>query len=58
VNETKNTNISIIQIEHSAHHLDLRAPNPSDPQSVVVARVKEIEIIRGWLNVSNKIQIV
>ena len=34
----------------SAHHLDLRGPNPADPPAVTAARAKYEEIIRGWLD--------
>lgn len=30
--------------------LDLRESNLNDPESVVVARRKEIEIIESWIN--------
>lgn len=46
--------IEIIWIEESAHHLDLRYPNPKDPKPVTLAREKEKEIIKKWLeNPSN-----
>ncbi|CAI2367314.1 unnamed protein product [Moneuplotes crassus] len=38
-----------INIENSAHHLELRDPNPLDPQSVVDARNVEREQITKWL---------
>ena len=38
-----------ILIEQGAHHLDLRAPNSLDPQSVISARKKEIEYIHRWI---------
>lgn len=47
--ESTNTNINIIKITGSAHHLDLRTPNKDDPKSVTVARAMEMEIIRKWL---------
>jgi len=39
-----------IVIPESAHHLDLRAPNDADPQSVTEARIQEAEIINEWLS--------
>ena len=47
--------ITVILIEDGAHHLDLRASHPKDPQSVVVARAQEIEIIRGWIKSSGEV---
>jgi hypothetical protein len=38
-----------IVIEDAAHHLDLRAPNPQDPDSVTAARRLEEEIISMWI---------
>ncbi|ELU17643.1 hypothetical protein CAPTEDRAFT_152094 [Capitella teleta] len=38
-----------ITIKEGAHHLDLRASNEHDPESVKVARQKEIDIITHWL---------
>merc|ERR1711879_586075 len=38
-----------VVIDESAHHLDLRAPNPADPSAVTAARAKEAEIINTWL---------
>ena len=39
----------VVNIENSAHHLDLRDPNPEDPQSVIDARNIEREEIAKWL---------
>mmetsp|Transcript_155910 Transcript_155910/g.499861 ORF Transcript_155910/g.499861 Transcript_155910/m.499861 type:complete len:491 (-) Transcript_155910:222-1694(-) len=35
-------------MEGSAHHLDLRTPNPDDPPDVTAARRRMKEIIHGW----------
>jgi lysosomal Pro-X carboxypeptidase len=45
------TDMSIISIliDGGAHHLDLREPDPADPQSVIDARDFEIETLKGWL---------
>lgn len=32
-----------------AHHIDLRASTPNDPDWLVEQRTKELEIIQGWL---------
>lgn len=39
-----------LYIEHSAHHLDLRLPNPADPQTVTDARQLETELIAKWID--------
>lgn len=39
-----------IYIEKSAHHLDLRLPNPADPQSLTDARQIETEQIAKWID--------
>ena len=45
-----NDKISIIIIENEAHHVDLRASNTLDPETVVKARLEEIIIISKWLD--------
>ena len=38
-----------IVIDNAAHHLDLRFPNPQDPQSVSDARQTEFNLIQKWI---------
>ena len=38
------------KIHGSAHHLDLRSPNPKDPQGVIDCRNLEIKCIKIWLS--------
>lgn len=42
-----------IFIPEGAHHLDLRASNPQDPESVIKARQQERKIIQGWIDEYN-----
>jgi len=42
-----------LNIDGAAHHLDLRAPNPLDPASVVFARQQEAAYIEQWLLASS-----
>jgi lysosomal Pro-X carboxypeptidase len=49
VTENIGSSIYALLIKDSAHHLDLRAPDPRDPDSVVQARLTEMNIIRGWI---------
>lgn len=49
VKENIGTSIYALLIKDAAHHLDLRAPDPRDPESVVQARLTEMSIIRGWI---------
>jgi len=46
---TLNPTLPAIVIPESAHHLDLRAPNPDDPSYVTQAREMEQSIIGGWI---------
>ncbi|OQV22401.1 Dipeptidyl peptidase 2 [Hypsibius exemplaris] len=41
--------IVAVTIKDGAHHLDLRASDPRDPQSVIVARQQEVELIRQFV---------
>lgn len=50
---TDNEKIRIIILPDSAHHLDLRAANAKDPQSVKFAREFHSNSIREWLNAYN-----
>eukprot|EP00026_Physarum_polycephalum_P008424 Phypoly_transcript_08509.p1 GENE.Phypoly_transcript_08509~~Phypoly_transcript_08509.p1 ORF type:complete len:498 (+),score=83.60 Phypoly_transcript_08509:63-1496(+) len=52
VTKTINPTLYAILIEQGAHHLDLRAPNPLDPPSVIAARQMEIALLKKWLNLS------
>jgi len=46
-NITENT--IALYIEHSAHHLDMRAPNKDDPASLTEARAIEMMHIKKWV---------
>jgi lysosomal Pro-X carboxypeptidase len=48
-NVTGNPSIIAITIAQGAHHLDLRASDPADPQSVIDARLIETNAITTWL---------
>jgi len=39
-----------VVIAEGAHHLDLRASNPLDPQSVIDARLQEVAYLKQWLS--------
>lgn len=43
-------NTSVMGINGAAHHLDLRRPNPNDPQSVVLVRQQELQFIQQWIS--------
>ena len=46
--------ITTVFIEDGAHHLDLRAANKLDPQSVIDARNVHKQQIRKWMNEYHK----
>jgi lysosomal Pro-X carboxypeptidase len=48
VTKTLSDSVVAVVIEGGAHHLDMRTPNPLDPESVVKARELEEEHIRRW----------
>lgn len=48
-NITGNPDVTVAVIEGGAHHLDLRSPNPADPQPVVDVRNMERAAIRQWI---------
>lgn len=47
--EDVNPTVRAITIAEGAHHLDMRGSDPSDPESVIVARRQEVEFIGMWL---------
>ena len=47
--ETINDSVVARIIEKGAHHLDLRAPEASDPESVVQARAEELAYLKKWI---------
>jgi lysosomal Pro-X carboxypeptidase len=44
-----NPSLHIFYIKDAAHHLDLRASHPADPEPVTEARSAEMDIVRGWI---------
>ena len=40
----------VIEIPEAGHHLDLRAPNDSDPKYVIAAREQETQTIAKWIS--------
>jgi len=46
----KSNSVVAFVMQGAAHHLDLRAPNAADPQSVTVGRLTEKALIQYWLN--------
>jgi lysosomal Pro-X carboxypeptidase len=53
VTETLSDTLIALVIDQSAHHLDLRASSPEDPESVVAARLTEFRILMDWIGVSS-----
>jgi Serine carboxypeptidase S28 len=43
-----------ILIKEGAHHLDLRSSDPRDPQSVIVAREAEVQLIKQFIQEARK----
>jgi len=41
---------TVLYIEGSAHHLDLRLPNEKDPATLTAARQTETELIAKWID--------
>ncbi|CAF0715037.1 unnamed protein product [Brachionus calyciflorus] len=48
-----NSKLQAVLIENGAHHLDLRESNAHDPDSVIYARLKEIDAIDTWIREYN-----
>ena len=47
---TFNSATTVLFIEGSAHHLDLRLPNTADPATLTAARVTETNVIAQWID--------
>uniref|UniRef100_A0A914WMS2 Lysosomal Pro-X carboxypeptidase n=1 Tax=Plectus sambesii TaxID=2011161 RepID=A0A914WMS2_9BILA len=47
--QAQRNGVTLIEVEESGHHLDLRQPNTCDPPSVIEARRKEYQIIYCWV---------
>lgn len=45
-----NSDVKIIIMTDTAHHLDLRSSNAKDPYTVIEARNMEKQAIRQWLS--------
>ena len=54
VNTTITPRLPAILISGGAHHLDLRAANKDDPQSVIDARAQIVGFIRQWISGINR----
>ena len=48
--ETLNPTLPAIKVPHACHHEDLRFSGPNDPQSLIDVRLREISIIKGWID--------
>ncbi|KAM9039064.1 lysosomal Pro-X carboxypeptidase [Sarcophilus harrisii] len=49
VNENITDTLISIVIPDGAHHLDLRARNADDPESVLLARIMEVDYMKKWI---------
>ena len=49
-NVSGTSDVISLTIADAAHHLDLRASNAADPDSVLQAREMETEAMRRWIN--------
>lgn len=47
--KTSNNNIKVVLIPEGAHHVDLRAQDPNDNGSVLVARQIHLQNIQMWI---------
>ncbi|CAF4435808.1 unnamed protein product, partial [Adineta steineri] len=50
VNSTIVSSLPAILITGGAHHLDLRAANKDDPQSVIQVRQEIVKLIQKWVS--------
>jgi hypothetical protein len=54
VQKSLSPSLNAVYIAKGAHHLDLRAPNPADPISVIEAREFEEAQILRWITEAAK----
>jgi dipeptidyl-peptidase-2 len=48
--ESLSDSLVAVIIKDGAHHLDLRASNKDDPQSVITARKQEVALLHQWID--------